>query len=215
MIRIKNTMSKAEVAVLDKEQFHGRIYLIYTEEDARKAVDYLNRQLVVGMDTESRPAFKKGQVFKVALLQVATLDTCFLFRLNRIGMPGFLRDFLTNNVLKVGLSLRDDLSRLQRQRTIKAEEGNYIELQDYVGRFGIKDRGLKKLYANLFGKKISKSQQLTNWEAESLTEKQMIYAATDAWASLRIYKKLAEMERTGDYEVEIVQQEQTEPEVKQ
>ena len=130
-------------------------------------------------------------------------------------MPGFLRDFLTNNVLKVGLSLRDDLSRLQRQRTIKAEEGNYIELQDYVGRFGIKDRGLKKLYANLFGKKISKSQQLTNWEAESLTEKQMIYAATDAWASLRIYKKLAEMERTGDYEVEIVQQEQTEPEVKQ
>ena len=90
---------------------------------------------------------------------------------------------------------------LQKRKKVHAEEGNWIELQEYVGRFGIDDRSLQKIYANLFGKKISKAQRLTNWEAETLTEGQMIYAATDAWACVKIYKCLDEMERTGDYEV--------------
>lgn len=201
MIRIKNTVSKAEVAALDKEQFQGRIYVIYTEADANKAVDYLNRQQMVGVDTETRPSFKRGLVHKVALLQISTEETCFLFRLNRIGMPPSLQEFLTNDVLKIGLSLKDDFMMLQKRKKVHAEEGNWIELQEYVGRFGIDDRSLQKIYANLFGKKISKAQRLTNWEAETLTEGQMIYAATDAWACVKIYKCLDEMERTGDYEV--------------
>ena len=209
MIRIKNTVSKAEIAELPIEQFYGRIYVIYTEADAEKAVDYLNRQQMVGVDTETRPSFKRGRMHKVALLQISTEDTCFLFRLNRIGMPPSLQKFLTNDVLKIGLSLKDDFMMLQKRKNVHAEEGNWIELQDYVGRFGIDDRSLQKIYANLFGKKISKSQRLTNWEAETLTEAQMIYAATDAWACVKIYRCLDEMERTGDYEVEIVQQEQT------
>lgn len=201
MIRIKNTVSKAEVAALDKEQFQGRIYVIYTEADANKAVDYLNRQQMVGVDTETRPSFKRGLVHKVALLQISTEETCFLFRLNRIGMPPSLQEFLTNDVLKIGISLKDDFMMLQKRKKVHAEEGNWIELQEYVGRFGIDDRSLQKIYANLFGKKISKAQRLTNWEAETLTEGQMIYAATDAWACVKIYKCLDEMERTGDYEV--------------
>lgn len=201
MIRIKNTVTKAEIAALDKEQFQGRIYVIFTKADARKAVDYLNRYQMVGVDTETRPSFKKGQIHKVALLQVSTEDTCFLFRLNRIGMPPSLQEFLTNNVLKIGLSLRDDFKMLHRRKDMHAEEGNWIELQDYVPRFGIEDRSLQKIYANLFGKKISKAQRLTNWEAETLTESQMLYAATDAWACVKIYKRLSEMEETGDYEV--------------
>ena len=209
MIRIKNTVSKAEIAELPIEQFYGRIYVIYTEADAEKAVDYLNRQQMVGVDTETRPSFKRGRMHKVALLQISTEDTCFLFRLNRIGMPPSLQKFLTNDVLKIGLSLKDDFMMLQKRKNVHAEEGNWIELQDYVGRFGIDDRSLQKIYANLFGKKISKSQRLTNWEAETLTEAQIIYAATDAWACVKIYRCLDEMERTGDYEVEIVQQEQT------
>ena len=205
MIRIKNTVNKAEIAALPKESFEGRIYVIYTEADEYKAVNYLNRYDVVGVDTETRPSFWKGQVHKVALLQISTEDTCFLFRLNRIGMPDFLQEFLMNDVLKIGLSLRDDFRKLQKRKNVHAEEGNWIELQDYVSRFGIDDRSLQKIYANLFGKKISKAQRLTNWEAETLTEAQMLYAATDAWACVKIYKRLAEMEETGEYEVEKVE----------
>lgn len=210
MIRIKNTVNKVEITKLERECFPGRIYVIYTEKDAEKAVEYLNGHQMVGVDTETRPSFKKGHVHKVALLQISTEDTCFLFRLNRIGMPPSLQEFLTNDVLKIGLSLRDDFKMLQKRKDMHAEQGNWIELQDYVGRFGIEDRSLQKIYANLFGKKISKNQRLTNWEAETLTEAQMQYAATDAWACVRIYRCLAEMEKTGDYEVEVVNMEQTE-----
>ena len=164
----------------------------------------------MGVDTETRPSFRKGEVHKVALLQISTEDTCFLFRLNHIGMPDFLQEFLTNDVLKIGLSLRDDFKMLHKRKNMHAEEGNWIELQDYVPRFGIEDRSLQKLYANLFGKKISKAQRLTNWEAETLTEAQMLYAATDAWACIRIYQTLAEMEETGDYELINVIQNETE-----
>ena len=201
MKQIKNKITKAEIAEMPKVQFSGRIFVIYTEEDAEKAVEYLKTQQIVGVDTETRPSFKRGMSHKVALLQIATSDTCFLFRLNRIGMPGFLQDFLMSDTLKIGLSLKDDFLMLRRRKDVHAEEGNWIELQDYVGRFGIEDRSLQKIFANLFGQKISKSQRLSNWEAETLTESQMNYAATDAWACVEIYNCLAEMEQTGDYEV--------------
>ena len=198
---IRNTISKAEIAQLPKVLFEGRIFVVYTEADTEKAVEYLKTQQIVGVDTETRPSFKRGMTHKVALLQIATTDTCFLFRLNRIGMPESLQNFLMSDVLKIGLSLKDDFMMLRRRKDVHAEEGNWIELQDYVGRFGIEDRSLQKIYANLFGQKISKSQRLSNWEAETLTESQMRYAATDAWACVEIYNCLAEMERTGDYEV--------------
>jgi ribonuclease D len=201
MKQIKNTLTKAEVAQMPKVQFEGRIFLVYTEADTDKAVEYLRTQTIVGVDTETRPSFKRGLTHKVALLQIATTDTCFLFRLNRIGMPNSLQEFLMSDTLKIGLSLKDDFMMLRRRKDVHAEEGNWIELQDFVGRFGIEDRSLQKIYANLFGQKISKSQRLSNWEADSLTEAQMRYAATDAWACVQIYNCLAEMERTGDYEV--------------
>ena len=201
MKQIKNKITKAEIAEMPKVQFSGRIFVIYTETDAEKAVEYLRTQHIVGVDTETRPSFKRGVSHKVALLQIATSDTCFLFRLNRIGMPTFLQDFLMGDTLKIGLSLKDDFLMLRRRKDVHAEEGNWIELQDYVGRFGIEDRSLQKIFANLFGQKISKSQRLSNWEAETLTESQMNYAATDAWACVEIYNCLAEMEQTGDYEV--------------
>ena len=201
MRQIKSTITKAEVAQMPKVQFSGRIFVIYTETDAEKAVEYLKKQHIVGVDTETRPSFRKGVTHKVALLQIATSDTCFLFRLNRIGMPAFLQDFLMSDVLKIGLSLKDDFMVLRRRRDMHAEKGNWIELQDYVKRFGIEDRSLQKIFANLFEQKISKAQRLSNWEAETLTESQINYAATDAWACVEIYNCLAEMEQTGDYEV--------------
>lgn len=184
------TIDKKLISEMPKVVFPGRIIIIYTEDDARKAVAYLNRCSVVGVDTETRPSFKKGKVNSVALLQVATSDTCFLFRLNRIGIPDFLEEFLQNDVLKIGLSLRDDFNMLHRANNKDPRLGNWIELQDYVSRFGIQEKSLQKIYAILFGEKISKSQRLSNWEADVLTEAQQQYAATDAWATLRIYQRL-------------------------
>lgn len=201
MKQFKNKITKAEIATLPKVLFPGRIFVIYTEADADKAISYLQTQRIVGVDTETRPSFKRGTTHKVALLQISTSDTCFLFRLNQIGMPPSLQEFLMSDTLKIGLSLKDDFTMLRRRKDVNAEEGNWIELQDYVGRFGIEDRSLQKIFANLFGQKISKSQRLSNWEAETLSEGQMKYAATDAWACVEIYNCLSELERTGAYEL--------------
>lgn len=210
MKQIKNTITKAEIATMPKVQFPGRVFVIYTETEANKAVEYLKSQSIVGVDTETRPSFKKGTTHKVALLQISTTDTCFLFRLNQIGMPESLQEFLMSDILKIGLSLKDDFTMLRRRKDVHAEEGNWIELQDYVSRFGIEDRSLQKIFANLFGQKISKSQRLSNWEAETLSESQIRYAATDAWACVEIYNCLEEMDRTGEYELIKVVEPETE-----
>lgn len=190
MAEYQPTIDKKLISEMPKVTFPGRIIIIYSAEEARKAVVYLNRCEVVGIDTETRPSFKKGKINDVALLQISTRDTCFLFRLNRIGIPDFLEEFLLNDVLKIGLSLRDDFNMLRRANKKDPRVGNWIELQEYVGRFGIEEKSLQKIYAILFGKKISKSQRLSNWEADVLTEAQQQYAATDAWATLEIYMKL-------------------------
>lgn len=186
---------------MPKMLFPGRIFVIYTESDAEKAVAYLKDQRIVGVDTETRPSFKRGTTHKVALLQISTQDTCFLFRLNRIGMPDSLQEFLMSDTLKIGLSLKDDFNSLRKRQDMHPDRGNWIELQEYVGKFGIEDRSLQKIYANLFGEKISKNQRLSNWEADVLSEGQKLYAATDAWACVEIYNCLSELESTGNYEI--------------
>ena len=201
MKQIKKTITKAEIAAMPKVLFPGRIFVIYTESEAEKAVAYLKDQRIVGVDTETRPSFKRGTTHKVALLQISTQDTCFLFRLNRIGMPDSLQEFLMSDTLKIGLSLKDDFNSLRKRENVHPDRGNWIELQDYVGRFGIADRSLQKIFANLFDQKISKSQRLSNWEADVLSEGQKLYAATDARACVEIYNCLTELERTGDYEI--------------
>lgn len=186
---------------MPKVLFPGHIFVIYTESDAEKAVAYLKDQRIVGVDTETRPSFKRGTTHKVALLQISTQDTCFLFRLNRIGMPDSLQEFLMSDTLKIGLSLKDDFNSLRKRQDMHPDRGNWIELQEYVGKFGIEDRSLQKIYANLFGEKISKNQRLSNWEADVLSEGQKLYAATDAWACVEIYNCLSELESTGNYEI--------------
>lgn len=206
MITLRNKISKQQVAEMPKENFPGRIFVVYTETDARKAVKYLNTHSIVGVDTETRPSFRRGKMHNVALLQISTHDTCFLFRLNHLGLPDFLDEFLRNNVLKVGLSLRDDFAMLRKRNQGDLREGNWVELQDYVPRFGIEEKSLQKIYALLFEKKISKAQRLSNWEAEVLTEAQQLYAATDAWACVEIYNYLEELRSHGNYQVEKVEE---------
>lgn len=199
---LQNKFDKTKINELPKVEFTGRIITIIGEEAAAKAVDFLLTQPVLGFDTETKPSFQKGRgMNKVALLQVSTADTCFLFRLNRIGIPDSVVRLLSDDsVVKVGLSWHDDMNQLQRRR--KFEAGTFVELQKMVKKFGIDDMSLQKLYANLFGKKISKSQRLTNWEADSLTESQQEYAAIDAWACVQMYNELIRLKETGDYVID-------------
>lgn len=184
-----HTISKEVLAGLEVEEFTGRIIQIITERDTNKAVDYLKQFKRVGFDTETRPSFKKGQRYKVSLIQIATEDACFLFRLNHIDIPPALKEFLQcKESLKVGLSLKDDFNALHKRAEVTPV--NFLDLQSYVSKFGIKDASLQKIYAILFNKKISKGQRLTNWDADVLTESQQKYAALDAWACLRIYNLL-------------------------
>lgn len=195
-----NKVDKQEISSLPRAVFNGRIFTIHTEREAEKAVDYLLSFRLLGVDTETRPSFKKGKMNSVALLQVSTEDTCFLFRLNRIGLPQpLLRLLEDTSVLKVGLSLKDDLAMLKRRGDFRP--GNFLDLQEFVRKVGIEDMSLQKIYANLFREKISKGQRLTNWEAEILTDGQKLYAATDAWACVRIYNELSELMLNRNYEL--------------
>ena len=182
-------ISKEDVALLEKDFFEGRIIVIQSNEEAKKAVAYLSEFKVVGIDTESKPSFKKGRQNKIALLQISTDECCFLFRLNIMGFSPELAAFLENqNITKVGLSLKDDFMMLRGISAFTPK--GFVDIQSIIDNYGIGEKSLQKIYAILFGKKISKSQRLSNWEADVLTDAQKRYASTDAWATLKIYEKL-------------------------
>lgn len=185
------SISKEAVSELPLAFFPGSIVVVDAPEHVEKALAFLSMQHVVGFDTETKPVFSKGKKNKVALMQVATDDVCFLFRLNLIGLPDALNDFLGNPAIKkIGLSLRDDFLMLRARNAALKVEG-FIDLQDVAKTLGITDSSLQKIYALLFGEKISKSQRLSNWEAAHLTTGQQNYAALDAYACLKIYRKLS------------------------
>lgn len=197
---IYSKYDKTKIGGLPRVVFEGHIVVVTTEGEAEKAVNYLLSKPILGIDTETRPSFKKGQVNEVALLQVSSHDMCFLFRLNVIGMtPAVIRLLEDTTVPKIGLSLRDDMMMLGRRAAF--QQGNFIDLQNHVEEIGVEDMSLQKLYANFFGRRISKRDQLSNWETEILNKKQKIYAATDAWACIMLYEELMRLEQTGDYEL--------------
>lgn len=202
MKTLYNKFDKKILSQLPRAVFPGRIITILNAAEAEKAVAYLSTFRVLGVDTETRPAFKKGHVNAVALLQISTEDTCFLFRLNRIGItPSLIRLFENPSVLKVGLSLRDDLAALRKRQDFHPE--SFVDLQNLVRNLGVEDMSLQKIYANFFGEKISKGQRLTNWEADVLTDGQQLYAATDAWACVRLYQEYGHLRETGDYTLHV------------
>ena len=197
---IYSKYDKSKIGALPRVLFEGRIVVVLTEHEAEKAVRFLLSQPILGIDTETRPSFKKGQVHQVALLQVSSYDVCFLFRLNQLGMSPSVRRLLEDTTVpKIGLSLRDDLNSLHRIGDF--EKGNFVDLQNCVSEVGVKDMSLQKLYANFFGQRIAKREQLTNWEADILSDKQKLYAATDAWSCVMLYEELLRLEQTGDYEL--------------
>lgn len=202
---IYNKFDKKSIAQLPTVTFPGKTVVVMSESEAEKAVHFLLSQDILGVDTETRPSFKKGETHMVSLLQVSTSDVCFLFRLNHIGItPAILRLLENTTVPMVGLSLHDDMLSLHKR--VGFTPGNFIDLQDLVGELGIEDLSLQKLYANLFHQKISKRQRLTNWDSDVLNDKQKAYAALDAWACINLYKEILRLKQSGDYELVINEQ---------
>lgn len=187
--RFADKISNEATAALPAIEFAGRIRIIDNERDVEAACKELRRSPVIGFDTETRPSFRAGVTFRVALLQLATPEAAYLFRLNRIPLAKPIIDLLEDkNVLKVGAAVDGDLRSLRRLRHFR--EGGFVDLQSLAPQWGIEEKSLRKLSAIVLGRRVSKAQRLSNWEAQALTDKQALYAATDAWVCVRIYERL-------------------------
>lgn len=192
----KISVTPEDIEKLPMTSFGGEIYVISrVGPDYLRALAYLSRQKMIGFDTETRPVFTPDAPHnKVALLQLSGPDKAFLFRLNKMGLRRRVAAILARpDILKIGAASHDDVRGLQKR--LQFEENGFIDLQKIAWEWGIRDKSVKKLAANILGIRISKTQQLSNWEADELSESQRKYAATDAWVCLRMYEELLKSEK--------------------
>jgi ribonuclease D len=182
-------ISGEELKNYELSSFRGEIVVVDNHNVFNKVFPRLRNEKILGFDTESRPSFRRGTKNKISLIQLASDNLACLFRINKIGIPEELISLLTDpEVIKAGVAVHDDIRFLKSVR--KFDPAGFIDLQNMVKDFGIQSSGLRKLTAIILGFRISKQQQVTNWDADQLSEAQQIYAATDAWVCREIYMKL-------------------------
>ena len=182
-------ISNEQTALLPAVEFRGEIRIVEHERDIAAACKTLAEQPVIGFDTETRPSFRPGVTFRVSLLQLSTPTLCFLFRLNKIPLAKPILQVLeSQEILKIGADVAGDLRSLRQIRHFR--DGGFVDLQGIAPEWGIGEKSLRKLSAIVLGRRVSKAQRLSNWEAATLTDKQQLYAATDAWVCTRIYEQL-------------------------
>lgn len=192
MINFPAKIDKEIIKDLPSCNIAGEIVIVDKLHDVAPALKELKKAEYVGFDTETKPTFKAGQQNKISLLQLATTEKAYLFRLNMIGECSAIKRYLeSDKYTKIGLSVKDDFHALQDWMPCKPN--NFIEIQKLVQFFGIEEMSLRKIYAIIFGKKISKRERLSNWEAPTLSPEQIKYAATDAWVCIEIYNYLYNM----------------------
>lgn len=178
-----------ELMTLPVKSFEGTIEVVDTLSDIGRICELLKECKMLGFDTESRPMFKKGMKNRTALLQFSANGIAYLFRLNHIGLPDEICGILSNpEIIKVGAAIKDDINILQKIKSFVP--AGFIDIHDVVKDYEIEDRSIKKLAGIVLGIRISKQQQLSNWEVETLSNAQQLYAATDAWVCSEIYKRL-------------------------
>ena len=181
---------------LEFASFPGKIYVIDSVgAEFNRAIAYLRSQKIIGFDTETRPTFSQDQPrYGVALLQLSGPDKAFLFRINKMGMHRRLCNLMASEkIVKVGAAIHDDIKGLQKKHDFVP--ASFVDLQKIVCEWGIRDKSVKKMAAIILGFRVSKTQQLSNWEAERLSESQAKYAATDAWVCREMYLKLLASEK--------------------
>ncbi|MDE6445397.1 MAG: 3'-5' exonuclease domain-containing protein 2 [Alistipes sp.] len=182
-------ISNEQTALLPAIEFRGEIRIVDRERDIDEACKYLAEQPLLGFDTETRPSFRPGVMYRVSLLQLSSAERCYLFRLNKIPLAKPILRLLENRDLpKIGADVAGDLRSLRQIRHFR--DGGFVDLQTVAPQWGIEEKSLRKLSAIVLGQRVSKAQRLSNWEAATLTDKQQLYAATDAWVCTRIYEKL-------------------------
>lgn len=185
------SISSEEIELLEIATFDGPIVVI-DNKDAEfvEAIDYLRHQSIIGFDTETKPCFTANSPRnKMALLQLSGEDRAYLFRLQNLGLPKPLAAILSNEkIIKVGAAVKDDIRGLQGY--LKFVPRGFEDLQSIIEQYGIKEKSVKKMAAIVMGLKISKAQQLSNWEAPQLSGAQLKYAAIDAWICREMYLKL-------------------------
>jgi ribonuclease D len=185
----KTNITAEELNQLPLRAFSGKVTLITDSSKLSPIVKEIEKHDVLGFDTETRPSFKRGQSYKVALLQLAVPNKVFLFRIHQTGLPDEITSLFENpDIIKAGVAIHDDIKALQKIN--KFQPVSFIELSTMAKASGLQVESVKKLAGLLLGFRISKSAQTSNWEATSLTEKQIEYAATDAWVCLEIYQHL-------------------------
>lgn len=190
-------ISNEQTALLPAVEFRGEIRIVEHERDIAAACKTLAEQPVIGFDTETRPSFRPGVTFRVSLLQLSTPTVCYLFRLNKIPLAKPILQLLEDRrVLKIGADVAGDLRSLRQIRHFR--DGGFVDLQALAPQWGIGEKSLRKLSAIVLGQRVSKAQRLSNWEAAQLTEKQMRYAATDAWICPEIYRTLQHTLKPND-----------------
>lgn len=182
-------ITKKEINDLPLFKYEGKTVIAATEKQIDNAVFEIEKHNLVGFDTETKPTFKKGQFNHVALVQIAVPDKVYLFRITQVGITTTLARFLSNDkITKVGIALDDDIIALKKRRRFVS--GGFLDLNKIAPTLGIENIGARNLSALLLNNRISKNQQISNWENPTLTEPQIRYAATDAWICLEIYNKL-------------------------
>ena len=182
-------ISNEQTALLPAVEFRGEIRIVEHERDIAAACKTLAEQPVIGFAPETRPSFRPGVTFRVSLLQLSTPTVCYLFRLNKIPLAKPILQLLEDRrVLKIGADVAGDLRSLRQIRHFR--DGGFVDLQGIAPEWGIGEKSLRKLSAIVLGRRVSKAQRLSNWEAATLTDKQQLYAATDAWVCTRIYEQL-------------------------
>ena len=205
-------IDKATIQTLPLAFFEGEVVVIDKPDMVAEAASYLRQHTILGVDTEARPSFKRGVHYPTALVQISTLERCYLFRLTHVGLPVEIAEiFADPSICKVGLAFKDDINGLRRRRDFKPT--NCVDLQSIVCKYGIMELGLQKIFAIVFGKKISKAQQLTNWENSHLTAEQARYASTDAWATLSIYLALQQVKPLSKRQIEALKRAEKEAQI--
>lgn len=187
-----SNISKDDINLLPLDKYEGPIVLVDRPDQLKGAFERINKEKFVGFDTETKPVFVKGETNEVSLLQIALPDAVYLIRIHQTGLGDEIIGFFENeHIQKLGVGLRDDLIFLRRIKEFTP--AGFVELNELVNKINIEANGLRKLTAIILGFRISKNAQVSNWEAPILNEKQIIYAATDAWVCLEMFKKLRDL----------------------
>ncbi|MEQ8471919.1 MAG: 3'-5' exonuclease [Marinoscillum sp.] len=182
-------IDKEDVKTLPLLRFGGKIHLIDDEEKLKDLISALGNEAYLGFDTETKPTFNKGEYNQTSLVQLSTMDDAYIIRVKDLGINNVLKNLLEDrDVLKIGISIRDDLKELKKMCAFRA--GGFIDLNDIAADLGITQIGMRSLAGIFLKSRVSKSQQTSNWESRELSSGQLSYAATDAWICFKIYHML-------------------------